>query len=1001
MSRPQTRSQSRSKVPEPVIELLSDDDESENDGVGAISEDAKTGSKTSKLELDVLTIGIGKAVHSSSCRITFDTREDKYELSFVRAPKKGRETRSSYFSWSSNADVIRRSIHVDDLLEVKFHAVGRGNGAIPCDDDDESADDSQQQMSFLAMRIDIEGESDFRLELRDLAPTSKQDKLKYVVVEFRNDNDLKQCIHHLRGSKEWRAMLENGELDETDCYIYSTALIEHYKSEVKSRRSALASPSLKHRDDDFVRSRNADDILLVYPFNGDAAEIEKAAEGLTEARGLDVPEDAGLNVVSDADADDPAKFSGRGHYMTIRVADYERLEPGEYLNDTLIDFWMQWYDANGYSSSVHLVIGEVLKHLRFVLTSRIARRADRSKIHIFSSHFYSTLKKNSPEDIAKWTKNKGINVFEKQLVFIPVNQTLHWSLCVIVNPGAIANGHKVGAPEDLWPGIFFFDSLKAHQKGQVTKDVRKWLNTECKRLFDSDQSTLPADMASLLTNDERAYETEWRSFPFTSKTMKCSSPKGASLNHCLSELLCCAMCLTSFAVPYQNNGSDCGVFVCRYAYSMYELTRRAPITFAFTPGHLTASDEFSFNTGDIARIREEVKTLIRRLTKVYAPWKETELQREKEENAERKVAPRHEATKPKGNSDPDSPDDQGGELEKHSSKELCSDLATTETSTATAMSNDVKIDSPLSPGGEPSVESHDRATSAALNAACNSLILNDVSARKPPSPSSVPGDESLNAACGFVRLGDLGSNTPLSPSSLQADVHGGVSNETSLVSSAIVSEGADLSNLRCLRHPGDPGFPEANASSAVHSIGKGLSHVSPQKETEIRDATSGDSGTVDPSMVLKDVENKTTRSMEPQKAQPSLRCLSEENLNAVASPIVGPSALQYGSGNSECIHSSAKGSRDRDDHLAGGCTTLHIASSSSSECTQQIEEDSGQDDTPDCEMEAATVGDDEVDAPEDLFPFSSAFEPMKRIGSVERGVALLTTNDDSRMDTSN
>jgi Ulp1 protease family, C-terminal catalytic domain len=147
---------------------------------------------------------------------------------------------------------------------------------------------------------------------------------------------------------------------------------------------------------------------------------------------------------------------------------------------------------------------------------------------IFSSHFYSTLKENSPDDLAKWTKNKGINVFEKQLVFIPVNQTLHWSLCVIVNPGAIANYHKAGGPDenDLWPGIFFFDSLKAHKMNQVTKDVRKWLNTECKRLYDSDRSSLPADLASLLMEDEMDYETEWHSFPFTANAMKGSSPKG-------------------------------------------------------------------------------------------------------------------------------------------------------------------------------------------------------------------------------------------------------------------------------------------------------------------------------------------------------------------------------------------------------------------------------------------------------------------------------------------
>ena len=34
---------------------------------------------------------------------------------------------------------------------------------------------------------------------------------------------------------------------------------------------------------------------------------------------------------------------------------------------------------------------------------------------------------------------KNINVFEKKLVFIPVNADFHFSLCVVVNPGLIAN----------------------------------------------------------------------------------------------------------------------------------------------------------------------------------------------------------------------------------------------------------------------------------------------------------------------------------------------------------------------------------------------------------------------------------------------------------------------------------------------------------------------------------------------------------------------------------
>ncbi len=41
--------------------------------------------------------------------------------------------------------------------------------------------------------------------------------------------------------------------------------------------------------------------------------------------------------------------------------------------------------------------------------------------------------------MASWTGKKNINLFHEKLVFIPVNADLHWLLCVVVDPGLIAN----------------------------------------------------------------------------------------------------------------------------------------------------------------------------------------------------------------------------------------------------------------------------------------------------------------------------------------------------------------------------------------------------------------------------------------------------------------------------------------------------------------------------------------------------------------------------------
>ena len=58
-----------------------------------------------------------------------------------------------------------------------------------------------------------------------------------------------------------------------------------------------------------------------------------------------------------------------------------------------------------------------------------------SDVHIFTTHSMNTPKKDGPESVASWTVNTKTNVFKKRLIFLPINADIHWSLCVVVNPG--------------------------------------------------------------------------------------------------------------------------------------------------------------------------------------------------------------------------------------------------------------------------------------------------------------------------------------------------------------------------------------------------------------------------------------------------------------------------------------------------------------------------------------------------------------------------------------
>jgi len=71
---------------------------------------------------------------------------------------------------------------------------------------------------------------------------------------------------------------------------------------------------------------------------------------------------------------------------------------------------------------------------------------DHSNVHIFSTFFMDRLRDMGLDEAEKWTKGQKdsknkIDIFTKDLVFLPINESEHWSLCVVVNPSEIAKKH--------------------------------------------------------------------------------------------------------------------------------------------------------------------------------------------------------------------------------------------------------------------------------------------------------------------------------------------------------------------------------------------------------------------------------------------------------------------------------------------------------------------------------------------------------------------------------
>ena len=144
------------------------------------------------------------------------------------------------------------------------------------------------------------------------------------------------------------------------------------------------------------------------------------------------------------------------------------------------------------------------------------------------------------------------------------------------------------------PSLLFLDSLSMHRKKSIAKSIRGWLNFEWNRLKKK------VDGISKL--------------PFTSGMMPLLTPE----------------------TPWQDNGCDCGVFVCRYAYSLFQMRHQCFSQFDLSDGCddlFLYKNLFVFDMADIARIREEMVTLIRNLSKVYLRLKKEEKGKKKSKSA--------------------------------------------------------------------------------------------------------------------------------------------------------------------------------------------------------------------------------------------------------------------------------------------------------------------------------------------------------------------------------
>lgn len=267
-----------------------------------------------------------------------------------------------------------------------------------------------------------------------------------IMIQFEEEQDLDDLSASILDAQ---LRLEPAQLDEFDATD-----IKYLIKEAETVRMSRTSITPSRRKNEFSSGRAEEEILFVHPFTEDESKIEEAAAGLAIFSSKSETQEEKIE-----ETENHGEARQRSHYVTIRIEDYNRLESEVWLNDSLVDFFMLWI-------------------------SRDINNIHASDVHFFTSHFYSTLTKEGAEGVVSWTAKKDIDIFKKKMIFIPINNSWHWSLCVVINPGEILD-YDPGDSESSgmkMPCLICLDSLRMHCAHRTRKVITDWLNSEWNRL---------------------------------------------------------------------------------------------------------------------------------------------------------------------------------------------------------------------------------------------------------------------------------------------------------------------------------------------------------------------------------------------------------------------------------------------------------------------------------------------------------------------------------------
>ena len=190
--------------------------------------------------------------------------------------------------------------------------------------------------------------------------------------------------------------------------------------------------------------------------------------------------------------------------VPLNEHDLLRLRPMTFLNDSIINFYLKFV-----KSQVDAVIGATATKSE----ERSWDNLDGSGIHIFPSYCYTKIQTNLNgnrnskanreriwKDLKSWTK--CVDIFKKRLLVFPINDSLHWTVCVVFHPGRLVRNYSLEVVEKKKdPQLRQLQALKERKK-------KIWAKRDATSPRASKNGVTPLSLLSLLDDDDCPVQPE-------------------------------------------------------------------------------------------------------------------------------------------------------------------------------------------------------------------------------------------------------------------------------------------------------------------------------------------------------------------------------------------------------------------------------------------------------------------------------------------------------------